>query len=183
MSSAFLPALRAAAEEGAGLPGPFQLEPGLIVWTWIVFIALFLLLRRFAWPAIVRATEERERSIERQLKEAEQQNAEARDLAEQHRQMLAEAKQEAQGLLQDAKAAAEKEREQLLTRARAEQEQVLERAKREIAAERDRALADLRREAVDLSLAAAAKLIESRLDDATNRKLVEEYLATLDARR
>lgn len=185
--SALLPALRAAqehaAEGGAGLPGPFQLEPGLIVWTWVVFIALFLLLRRFAWPAIVRATEEREHKIARQLREAEKQNAEARELAERHRQMLADAKNDAHGLLQDAKAAAQKEREQLLSKARAEQEQILERAKREIAAERDRAIADLRREAVDLSLAAAAKLIERRLDDETNRKLVEDYLATLDDRR
>ncbi len=37
----------AAAEEGAqgGLGGPFVLEPGLIVWTWVVFILLFLLLK------------------------------------------------------------------------------------------------------------------------------------------
>ena len=58
---------------------------------------------------------------------------------------------------------------------------MLARARREIVAERDRAVAELRREAVDLSLAAASKLIEKRLDGETDRKLVLEYLATLDA--
>ena len=166
--------------EGGGLPGPFRLEPGLIIWTWVVFIALFLLLRKYAWPAIVRATEERERTIERQLQDAERQNVEAKQLLEQHQQALAEAKHEAQALLQEAKTTADHEREQLLAKARAEQEQILERAKREIDAERDRAITDLRREAVDLSLAAASKLIERRLDDDTNRALVEDYLGSLE---
>ena len=64
-----------------------------------------------------------------------------------------------------------------------EQEELLARARREIAAERDRAIAELRREAVDLSLAAASKLIGKRLDSETDRKLVLDYLATLDAGR
>lgn len=169
--------------EGGGLGGPFTLEPGLIIWTWVVFAALFFLLKKFAWPAIVRATAERERTIERQLQEAERQNAEARELLEQHRQMLANAKQEAHTLVQDAKGIGEKERAQLLAKARGEQEQIVERAKREIEAERDRAIADLRREAVDVSLAAAAKLIGQRLDGAADRKLVEDYLASLAERR
>jgi F-type H+-transporting ATPase subunit b len=94
--------------------------------------------------------------------------------------MLAEAKDQAHELVTQAKSIGEKEREQLLARAREEQEEILERAKREIDAERDRALADLRREAVDLSLAAAAKLIQSKLDDESDRKIVEQYLATLE---
>ena len=61
-----------------------------------------------------------------------------------------------------------------------EQEELLERARREIAAERDRAVAELRREAVDLSLAAASKLIGERLDRETDRRIVQDYLATLE---
>ena len=68
----------------------------------------------------------------------------------------------------------------MLAKAREEQQQVLERAKREIHAERDAAVADLRREAVDLSLAAASKLVEENLDDKANRKLVTEYLSSLE---
>jgi F-type H+-transporting ATPase subunit b len=50
-------------------------------------------------------------------------------------------------------------------------------------AERDRAVADLRREAVDISLAAASKLIGERLDADADRRLVQDYLATLDSGR
>jgi F-type H+-transporting ATPase subunit b len=175
-----LAAVQEHGAEAGGLPGPFRLEPGLIVWTWIVFLALFFLLRRFAWPAILKATEERERRIQHQLAESERLNAEAQKTLEEHRQLLAGARQEAHQLVASAKAAAEKEREQLLARARQEQQQVLERAKKEIGAERDRAVAELRREAVDLSLAAAAKLLGARLDSDADRKLVERYLANLE---
>jgi F-type H+-transporting ATPase subunit b len=173
----------AAAEGGEAMGGPFTLEPGLIIWTWGVFIALFLLLRRFAWPAILRTTEEREHRIRSQLEEAERLNTEAKVALEEHRSLLAGARQEAHQLLQDAKTTAEKERETLLARTREEQEQVLDRARKEIAAERERAIAELRREAVDLSLAAASKLIGSRLGAAEDRKLVEDYLASLEERR
>jgi F-type H+-transporting ATPase subunit b len=175
-------ALAAAQAEGE-MGGPFTLEPGLIIWTWVVFIALFLLLRRFAWPAILRTTEERELRIRTQLEEAERLNAEARAALEEHKKLLAGARQESHQLLAVTKSAAEKEREALLSRTREEQEHLLDRAKKEIAAERERALAELRRDAVDLSLAAASKLIGARLDAAGDRKLVEQYLASLGDRR
>jgi F-type H+-transporting ATPase subunit b len=171
------------AQEGAagGLGGPFALEPGLIIWTWLVFIVLFFLLRKYAWPPIVRLTEEREKLIAKQLKEAGQANADAMAALEEHKQLLAGAKDEAHKLINEAKGLASKEREHMLAQAREEQQQVLERAKREIAVERERAVAELRRTAVDLSLAAASKLIEQRLDSDADRKLVEEYLDTLEA--
>jgi F-type H+-transporting ATPase subunit b len=177
--------LLALQEHGAEAPefaSPFEVNFGLFFWTWAVFIILFLVLRRYAWPAILRATEERERRIARQLEEAERVNGEAQASLEEHRKLLAGARQEAHQLLQDAKSAADKERELLMKRAREEQEELLERTKKEIGAERERALAELRREAVDLSLAAASKLIAARLDAPADRKLVEQYLATLEER-
>lgn len=173
-------AVQEHAEEGA--TGPFSLEPGLIVWTWVVFIVLFFVLRKWAWPPILRATEERERRIQRQLEEAERRNAEAQEARAEQQRLLAEAKDQAQKLISDATSVAEQERQNLLAQAREEQEQILERAKREIAAERDRALAALRKDAVELSLAAASRLIEERLDSERDRKLVSDYLASLEER-
>jgi F-type H+-transporting ATPase subunit b len=83
----------------------------------------------------------------------------------------------------EARQLAEKERAVAMEKTKQEQEETLARARREIAAERDRAIAELRREAVDLSLAAASKLVEKRLDSETDRKLVLDYLATLDSAR
>lgn len=168
--------------EGAAA-SPFSLEPGLIIWTWVVFIALFFALRKFAWPAITRLAEERERTIQRQLTEAEEANKTAQAMLEEHRSLLAGARDESSKLIAEAKTVADREREHILEKAKHEQEQLLDRAKREIAAERERAIADLREEAVDLSIAAASRLVESKLDDQANRKLVTEYLASLETKR
>ena len=167
----------AAAE---GFSSPFEVNFGLFFWTWLVFIVLFFALKKFAWPSIVRLTEERERTIQRQLDEAASANADAKASLEEHKHLLASAKDEAQKLIADAKVLAEKERESLLRKTREEQDGILDRAKAEIAAERERAVAELRREAVDLSLAAAAKLIQQRLEDDSDRRIVEQYLNTLE---
>jgi F-type H+-transporting ATPase subunit b len=174
-------ALLAVQEEHAA--GPLSVDPGLMIWTVFVFLLLLFILKRFAWPAVLGAVEAREKALEQQLAEAERNRAEAAKLLEEHRRLLAEAKGQAHAIIVESRQLAEKERAVLLEKAKQEQEELLARARREITAERDRAVAELRREAVDLSLAAASKLIEKRLDSETDRKLVLEYLATLDGGR
>jgi F-type H+-transporting ATPase subunit b len=171
----------AVQEEHAS--GPLTVDGGLMIWTVFIFVLLLAILRKFAWPAILGAVEARERALEQQLAEAERNRAEAAKLLEEHRRLLAEAKGQAHAIVVEARQLAEKERAVAMEKTKQEQEELLARARREIAAERDRAVAELRREAVDLSLAAASKLIEKRLDSETDRKLVLEYLATLDAGR
>jgi F-type H+-transporting ATPase subunit b len=179
MHAAWLAVLAAAEGAAEGPSSPFEVNLGLFVWTWLVFIAVFLLLKKFAWPAIVAATEEREKAIKRQLDEAGRTNADAQAALAEGKRFAAEAKASAQALLADAQRIAEKERASLLEKAKHEQEEILARARREISAEKDKALTDVRREAVELSLAAAAKLIGKRLDTAADRAIVEEYLKTL----
>ncbi|HSB53171.1 MAG TPA: F0F1 ATP synthase subunit B, partial [Gemmatimonadales bacterium] len=164
----------------AGPASPFEVNPGLTIWTLVVFIGLMLVLKRFAFPAILKTTEDRERTIARQLEEAEKANREAKSLLEENRKLLAQARTQAQTLVADAKSAADKERTSAIEKTRHEQDELLARARRDIAAERDKALADLRREAVDLSLAAASKLIGQRLDSGADRALVESYLSSLE---
>ncbi len=171
----------AVQEEHAA--GPLTVDGGLMLWTVLVFVLLLLILKKFAWPAILGAVEAREQALERQLAEAEHNRAEAAKLLEEHKRLVAEAKAQAHGILTEARQLAEKERAVAMEKTKQEQEEALARARREIAAERDRAIAELRREAVDLSLAAASKLVEKRLDSETDRKLVLDYLATLDAGR
>ena len=61
------------AEEAApGFASPFEVNFGLFFWTWVVFIVLFLVLKRFAWPAILKATEEREQTLARARQEQQQ---------------------------------------------------------------------------------------------------------------
>lgn len=161
---------------------PFDINTGLIFWTLIVFGILLVLLWRFAWPTIVKTVEEREHRITKQLADAEAANAQAQKLLEEHKAAMAQARAEAQDIVGRAKAVAQKEREVLLGKAHEEQEQLLERARREIGTERDKAIVALRREAVELSIAAASKLVEANLDSEANRKLVTEYLAGLEGK-
>lgn len=168
-----------AAAEGAS-PNPLTVDGGLALWTLFVFGLLLYVLKRSAWPTLLGAVRDRERRLEQQIAEAERSRAEAQRLLEEHQRLLGQARAEAQDILSQAKAVAEKEREALLARARTEYEQLLARARQEIAWEQERAVVALRREAVDLTIAAASKLIEAKLDTESNRRLVTEYLTTVE---
>jgi F-type H+-transporting ATPase subunit b len=174
-------AVQETAQEHAS--GPLTVEGGLMIWTIVVFLLLLAILRKFAWPAILGAVEAREQALERQLAEAARDREQAAALLAEHQKLVAEAKAQAHAIIVEARGVSERERALAIEKTRQEQEELLARARREIGAERDRAVAELRREAVDLSLAAASRLIEKRLDGDTDRKLVLDYLATLDDRR
>ena len=178
LSLLLAPALAAQEEHPSG---PLTVEGGLMFWTIVVFLVLLAVLKRFAWPAVLGAVQAREKALEEQLAAAQRDRAEAAALLAEHRKLVADAKAQAHGIVVDARQLAEKERGVALEKTKQEQEELLARARREIAAERDRAIADLRREAVDLSLAAASKLIGERLGSESDRRLVLEFLATLDA--
>jgi len=175
--------LQEAGHGGEEAFTPFSINAGLIFWTILVFLVLLAVLWRFGWPALLKSVEERERRIQRQLEEAQRAQAESARLLEEHKKMIAAARTEAQEMVARARAVAEKERETLLAKAREEYEQLLARARKDIGEEKEKAILELRREAVDLSIAAASKLIEAKLDTDANRRLVMEYLSTLEQRR
>jgi len=172
----------APIQEQHAAGGPLSVEPGLMIWTVFVFLLLLLILRKFAYPALLGAVEARERALQEQLDAAARNRAESEALLAEHKKLLAEARTQAHALLVEARTTAEKERALAMEKTLQEQQQLLERARREIVDERDRAIAELRREAVELSLAAASKLIGERLTSETDRKLVQDYLSGLDVR-
>lgn len=178
MMLGMLAAVLAAEAEGGG--GPFSVNPGVMIWTWIIFLVFLFFFRKTFWVTIVSRAEEREKTIAAQLAEAETMNAEAKSLVESQRKATAESRSAAQSLLAEAKAVVEKERAHGLEKAKLEQAALMDRARRDIAAERDKAIADLRREAVELALGAASKVIGQRLDGDADRKIVLDYLAKVE---
>jgi F-type H+-transporting ATPase subunit b len=173
------PASRLYASEGGNGGGLLTPNGGLMFWTLIIFAIFFGILWKFALPALVGAVEAREKALRDALDSAARdRDAAAKTLAEVQAQ-LAGARTEAQALIASGRAAADKFRADLIEQAKAEQTAMLDRARQEIENEKVRAIEDLRREAVDLALMGASKVIEKNLDDATNRKLVESYLATV----
>ena len=175
--------LLAAAEAGKGGGTPFDINPGVTIWTLVVFGALLFILAKTAWPAILKAVEEREEKIQAQLDAAAKANADAQRTLAIYQQQLAAAREEAQAIVASGRLAGERLREGLLAKGRAEQEELLVRARREIGLEKEKAVVELRREAVELSIAAASKVIERNLDNETDRRLVHDYLNSLDVTR
>ena len=171
----------AVAQQEHATSGPLVVNGGLVIWTLVVFGLLLFILKKWAWPPMVAAVEARERALEEQLAEAERNRRDAAELLARHEKLLAEGKASAHALLAEARAAAERERAVAMEKTRQEQEELLERARRDIQLERERAVVELRREAVDLSLAAATKLISERLNSENDRRIVQDYLSSLGA--
>lgn len=174
--AALVPTALAAAEDG---PGLFDVNLGLSLWTVVIFLALLFMLRRFAWGPILGMVEERETRIRSALDESAAAQNEARKLLEEHKAQLADARRQAGEIVAEGKAAGDRVRKDIEEKARDEAQQILESARREIARERDEAIAQLRKESVDLALAAAAKLMQERMDDSKDRELVMDYLSGL----
>jgi vacuolar-type H+-ATPase subunit H len=82
----------------------------------------------------------------------------------------------------DSNRMAEKMRADLVAQTKQQQEEMIEQARRTIEGEKSAAIADLRREAVDLAIAGASRVIEQNLDSTGNRQIVESFLASLDGK-
>jgi F-type H+-transporting ATPase subunit b len=163
----------AAPEEGGGLLDP---NAGLIFWQIVVFLAVLGLLMKFAFPPILGAVEAREQRIRELLDAAARDRAEAEALLEQQRTERDATRAEVHEIIAEGRAAAERMREEILAEARREQQELLERTRRDVHQEVERAAAELRVQAVELAIAAASRLVERRLDDEDDRRLVREYL-------
>jgi F-type H+-transporting ATPase subunit b len=152
---------------------------GLMVWTLVIFLILLFVLSKFAFKPIIAAVEAREQALEDAINSAKRDREEAALLLAQHRAALDASRGEGQKLIADARAAAERVRAELVEQAHAEQAKMLERARAEIDAERAKAIAELRKEAVDLAIMGAGKVIGQNLDRDASRKLVESFLASV----
>ena len=141
------------------------------------FLLLLYLLNRFLFKRVFALLDERNNRISQGLEDAET-AARDRELARAEREAaVAEARKEANEMIARANKIAEDTRNEILTEARAEAEKVSTRAREEIVAEKDKAMAEIRGQVAELALAAAGKLVRREMDDPTQRRLVEEFLA------
>ena len=166
-----------AQEEGG--PGLVSIRVNLMFWTLLIFVVLYVILQKFAFPKIFGAVEAREKALQDAIDAAKRDREESEKLLNEQRRQIEGARDEAQKLIADGRATAEKMRADLIEHTRKEQQDMLDRARREIESEKERALAQLRREAVNLAILGASKVIEENLDSSKNRELVESYLSSL----
>ncbi len=158
----------------------FSVDGWKLAFQVINFLILLYLLNRFLFKPVLARLDERSAKIGKGLEDAEV-AARDRELARAEREAaVAEARKEANEMIARANKIAEDTRNEILTTARAEAEKVSTRAREEIVAEKDKAMAEIRGQVAELALAAAGKLVRRQMDDPTQRRLVEEFLAEVE---
>jgi F-type H+-transporting ATPase subunit b len=150
--------------------------PGLLAQL-IGFAILLVIMRAVAYKPIMNMMDQRSARIREGLEAAEKMKDEATqaDLAVQKR--LEEARQEGQNLIGQAQQIASRIQEDARQQAQAGSESLLARARNEIALERDEAIAQIRKEFADITIAAAEKVINQSLDKKAHERLIDEVLS------
>ena len=156
-----------------------DLNPGLAIWTAITFLILLVLLKKIAWKPLLNALHLREEKIRSSIERAEKAKEEAEHLLEENRKNLQRAEEQAQQIIKEGRAAAEKMKNEILEKTNASARRMLEQARDEIQRGKEVALAELRREVVDLAIKSASKILGEQLDERRHRKVVEDFLSGL----
>jgi F-type H+-transporting ATPase subunit b len=173
------PAHAEATDEKHGDPNPLAVDPDLAIFTGVIFIALFLVLRTFAWPQITSALEERERKIAANIASAEALQADAKRLLADHEAKLAAAAGEVRALLEEARRDADHTKKSIEAEGQKAAKEELDRALREIRRARDASVQDLAVSSANMAIDLAQKIIREKLTPETNNQIVREAIAKL----
>jgi F-type H+-transporting ATPase subunit b len=95
-------------------PSLLSVNPGLIIWTIIIFILLLILLRKIAWKPLIKALNNREETINSALENAEKQRKETEELVEKNKKILAEANANSMKIINDGKETASKIKDDIM---------------------------------------------------------------------
>ncbi|HQR30837.1 MAG TPA: F0F1 ATP synthase subunit B [Anaeromyxobacteraceae bacterium] len=163
--------------------GIMDLNPGLTLWTAITFLALILVLWKFAFGPIAKMLAEREGTIRDAIDSARKEREEAEKLLAQQKDALVKAQRDAAELAKRNQQEMEAFRSQLTAQARKEADDMVSQARKSIEEERKLAVAQLRAEVADLAVAAAGRIVKSSLDEKAQRQLVDEYVQGLPSGR
>ena len=153
-----------------------QLDPGLFVWTILTFLVLLGVLAKFAWNPLLKMLQDREELIRSSLEDAEKAKTELERLNTEGQDIINKARSEAQTILSEGKAASSKMKEETLSSAKEQAKVILTEAEKQIQIEKDKAIAEIKSEVVDLSLSVATKLIKKNISREDNQALIDDSL-------
>lgn len=149
---------------------------GLIIWTLLAFLVVFLILRKYAWPAILGGLKKREETIAEALESAERIKAEMAQMKSENESLLAQAREERAGMLKDAKQTADKMVSDAKERAKTEYDKILADAQSAIQQQKNAVLTDLKNQVGSLIIEVAEKVLRQELKDKTKQ---ETYIKQL----
>lgn len=165
--------------EDGGMPDIFDGGFGLAIWTLALFIALAVILGKWAWTPLLEGLQKREGHIRHSIQETELAREEAFLSLKQYEARLDNAQAEAQDIVDKGRAEAVQTAEQLKHDAQAEAESVHKRSVQEIAEAKEKALQEIYGQAADLSTELASRIINKSLNADDHRELIRASLSKL----
>lgn len=158
---------------------------GLLVWMTLIFGIVFFVLAKWGFPMITGSVEKRAARIGDSIKAAKEAEERLRNLAEEQSRMIEETRQEQSRILKEAAASRDNIVEQAKVQAREEASRILDQARTQIAAEKESALRDVRKEVALLSVSVAEKVLKTSLSDGSEQsalvdRLVDEVSSSKD---
>lgn len=165
----------------ANEPDPLAFDPDLAIFTFIVFIALVVLLRVVAWDPIVNALAAREEGITSEIAAAQAKHEEAKALYAEHAAKIAAATDDVKAMLDEARRDAENTKTQIIAEARAAAEAEKHRAIREVKGARDDAIKSLAEQSAHLAIDLAGKVVKQDISAERQGEIVGEAISRLAA--
>ena len=148
-----------------------------VIYTIINIIILVVLLRIFLWKPVLGIIEKRQQTIQADLDEAARKNQEAGEALAQYKASLSGARKESAALVEQAKTQAGETYDAILAQANAEAEAILVKARADAQAQKEQVLTEARDQVAELAILAAARLMGATVDEETDRRLLDQWLA------
>lgn len=145
------------------------------------FLILVAILRALAYEPVAKMLKQRSDKIQDSLDKAAADRKAAEQTLAQYKNQLADANRRAQEIVDRAELTARQERDALVAETKREIERMKQNAQAEIQNERNRAFEEMKAEIVTLSLQAAEKIVAKNLSSKENDKLVDDFIAGLNA--
>ena len=142
----------------------------------INFMILFVLLGKFLYKPVLKMLDERSKKIKESMEWAEATKKEYEQAKAEVQRQIEKGRQEAQAIITQATQVGEKLKGESREEAVKQAQTIIDRTRTELATERDQLVGKLRKEFVDISIAAAEKVIKETLNKEKHKKLIEETL-------
>jgi F-type H+-transporting ATPase subunit b len=143
----------------------------------VAFLAVFFILKKFAFGSVFQSLDDRQKAIETSIKDADRKRQEMEVLKKDYEQRIQVIEQEARQKIQASIADGQRIAAEIRDKAQADAAGQLDRAKLEIQRETEKAQAVIRQKVVELSAQMAGKLIAKNLSTPENEKYVMELLS------
>ena len=155
------------------------LSLGTLIGQTLTFIVFVIFCRKFIWPPIINAMQERQKAIAEGLSSAERAEKDLELAQERATDQLREAKGEAQQIIEQARSRATQMIEEAKSDAREEGERIKEAARSEIEQEVNRAKETLRAQVASLSVIGAERVLGASVDAEKHGELLSQLAADL----